>query len=233
MTDPRPLARRTLVTRAGERIRFGLVTQEILDRLARAGALVYPYVVVEEPYQTRPDLDRRLSTLALRQIRPEDARQVASLPCRPLDETETRQRLAKRECFGLFEGERLLGYTWVKFDCIGSAGHAQDRIGPLPADSAYLFDAYVARDARGLQVAPVLRHAVQSLLRARGRQRFFSITLLFNTSSRRFKEKLGAIEFETRVILGRPGGTALDLRLWRRELRVDLPRLQVMKPALP
>jgi len=225
-----PASRRSIVTRAVERVRFGLVTQEVLDWMAKVGVLFYPYVVVEEPHPARPELDEGLRRLTLRQLFAEDALVIASLPCRPLDEAETRRRLAIRECFGLFDGDRLLGYTWVKFDCIGSAGHSRDRIGTLPPDSAYLFDAYVARAARGSKAAPLLRHGVQTLLQARGCRRFFSITLVFNSSSRRFKQKLGAIEFETRIILGRPAGTAFDLRLWRRERRADLPRFQVMRP---
>jgi GNAT superfamily N-acetyltransferase len=205
------------------------VTQEILDWMAKAGVLFYPYVVVEEPHLPRPELEAALGRFTLRQLFAEDAAVIASLPCRPLDEAETRQRLARRECFGLFDGHRLLGYTWAKFDCIGSAGHSRDRIGALPPDSAYLFDAYVARAARGLKAAPLLRHAVQTRLAARGCRRFFSITLMFNSSSRRFKQKLGAVEFETRIIFGRPAGTALDLRLWRAERRAELPRLQVMR----
>jgi hypothetical protein len=222
--------RRTILERAQDRIRFGLVTQELLDRLASLGLLCYPYMVVEEPLEPNPELDRQLRDYTVRQIGVEDVDLIASMACRRLDVAETRRRLDARECFGLFQGSQLLGYTWAKFEHIGSAGHDSDVVGLLPPASAYLFDAYVARAARGRAIAPVLRYGVQSLLAARGRRRFFSITLLFNASSRRFKRKLGAIEFELRLILGRPAGRALDLRLWRREPRVRLPGVQLLRP---
>lgn len=223
-------AKRGLWQRAVERVRFGLVTQELLDAMARAGLLVYPYWIVEERFGARPQLDATLRRYSLRALGADDAGRVAGLECRPLDLERTRQRLGAGECHGLFDGSRLLGYTWAKFDCIGSAGHSLDAIGPLPGRAAYLHDAYVARAARGLQLAPAMRHGVHAALAARGFERCFSITTFGNESSRRFKRKLGAQEVELRMIVGRVDGLAADLRLWRRAPQVQLPRFQWMRP---
>ena len=229
MTHTGEEARRSLLLRARERLRFGLATQETIDGLARLGLLFYPYSVVEEPFRPNPGLAARLQRYALRRLVADDAPLVAGLPCRILDVETTRRRLDDGICFGLFDGPRLLGYTWARFDRIGAAGHACDAIGALPPDSAYLHDAYVARAARGLQLAPALRHGVHAALAAHGCRRFFSITAQFNASSRRFKRKLGAEEFELRLVVGRPKGLAADLLLWRRERRAPLPRFQWLR----
>jgi hypothetical protein len=84
-----------------------------------------------------------------------------------------------------------------------------------------------------MRLAGLLRYALQYDLARLGRRRFYSVTLVFNRSSRRFKSRLGASEHELRIYMHLRAGSlfGLDLRLWRREPHLKSPRLQRVLPA--
>src|SRR5687768_12127722 len=44
-------------SRVKNRVTLGLATQEVLDRLAHVGVVVYPYFVVYEPVLARPEVE--------------------------------------------------------------------------------------------------------------------------------------------------------------------------------
>jgi hypothetical protein len=72
----------------------------------------------------------------------------------------------------------------------------------LKQNEAYLFDARTYKAFRGKNLAPFVRYELYKLLRQRGVDRFLSITLLSNTASVRFKQKVGAKPIEMFLYVG-------------------------------
>lgn len=215
-------------SRFRNRLRFGLATQEALDRLARLGLVVYPYYFVYEPVRPRAALERQ-DGLEFRQIDQDSVRLLANLAERPRDEAKTRSVMAYATCIAALERGEIVAYSWyTRHQLRGILGHAP--VAALPADCAYLFDMFVCRRARGRQVAALLRNHVHGLLLADGVRHAISVSLAFNQSTRRFKAKLGAIETELRVLLRVKPSPGLDLRLHRRPWVLSTPRVHVSRP---
>ena len=198
------------------RLKHGLLTQEILDRLAHAGLVIYPYFVSLESAESdgEPDLAAGQSVRALTA---DDASQMVRVDARYPAGPFT-ARLARAECLGLFVGSELVGYSWAKLDRVPIPGSAGATLFALQANEAYLFDIFVAVGYRGLRLAEVIRRAVHSDLARRGRTRFYAFTLAFNRSPRRLLARAGVRDLELRLFLGlgRRTPVGLDARLWRR-----------------
>jgi GNAT superfamily N-acetyltransferase len=198
------------------RLKHGLLIQEILDRLMRHGLVIYPYLVTTEHSADAgqpPD-----SPYVVRQLQPQDAVEIARITIRQVSETSIINDLAKARCFGIFDGSQLAGYTWVSTRHVPVPASRGVALYELNADEAYLYDMFISPDFRGGRLAPLLRKHVLQQLVEEGRTQCYSITLLFNRSSRRFKARFGAREVELRLYLHlRVGGLqGVDLRLWRR-----------------
>jgi GNAT superfamily N-acetyltransferase len=210
------------------RVRFGLATQEVLDRLARRGLVIYPYYFVYEPVRVRPELERLDEGLEFRELGSSDAPLIATLPERPRHEAKVRSLMDHATCIAALERNQLVAYSWYTRDKLrGLAG--ADPMAALPADCAYLFDMFVCRSVRGRNVAAVLRNHVHRRLAAQGIRHACSISLAFNQSTRRFKAKLGAVEAELRVLLRVKPFAALDVRLWRKPWTLSTPWLHVAR----
>jgi len=209
------------------RVRFGLATQEFLDRLAKLGLLIYPYFYVDEPVRAHPRLG---ADLEARELHEADVPLIAALPERPRDPARIRAVMRVGTCLAIFEHGELVAYSWFRRDYL-SGGAGFDRVCALPADCAYLFDAFVCRRARGRNVAVLLRNQVLSRLAEQGVKYAFSISLAFNRSTRRFKSKLGAVEVELRLYLRLKPFSAIDVRLRRSPWRLSSPRLRVSRPS--
>jgi GNAT superfamily N-acetyltransferase len=208
---------RALWKRLLGRLRYGLLIQEILDRLARAEVFIYPYFVVLEPTGAGPPpaADARCT---FRLLTAGDVDEVVRVLVGRITAELFLEQLTRTECLGVFYDGKLAGYTWVRLDMVAVPEGLGQAVFELQPDEAYLFDMYVAFPYRGLQLAGILRQSMQSELIRRARTRFYSLTLAFNRSSRRFKARLGARELELRILLhlriaSLPG---CDLRLWRR-----------------
>lgn len=223
---------RSLPERLLGRIRHGLLIQEVLDRLAHAGLVIYPYYIVLEPLPAEPPpaLDRRCT---VRSLVAEDAAEIARISVRPTGEGAIVARMDHSACLGIFFDGQLAGYTWAGLQQLPIPASFGEALFGLDSDEAYLFDIYVAPPYRGMRLAGLLRSRLQHDLARLGRHRFYSITLAFNRSSRRFKSRLGARELELRIFVrllawSLPG---LDLRLWRREPHLKSPRLKRVSSA--
>jgi GNAT superfamily N-acetyltransferase len=204
------------------RLRYGLLIQEILDRLARAGVIIYPYFVVLEPGSNDSPV-RGDPRCTVRLLGPEDVDEVVRALAGRITGEIYRELLSRTLCLGVFYDGKLAGYTWARLDMVPVPEGPGQAIIALQPDEACLFDMYVASPYRGLQLAGILRQTMQSELRRSGRTRFYSLTLAFNRSSRRFKARIGAREVELRIhlrlrIASLPG---CDLRLWRRRPHVQ------------
>lgn len=199
------------------RLRYGLLIQELLDRLSRLGLIIYPYFVVREPESPDPAMtpDARSS---FRLLRAADVDDVVRVLAGRITSQVYLELLTLAECMGVFHDQKLAGYTWARLDYVPVPDGLGQPVFELQPDEAYLFDMYVAPAYRGFRLAGILRQSMQRELIRRGRTCFYSLTLAFNRASRRFKSRLGAREVELRMhvrlrIRSLPG---FDVRLWRR-----------------
>lgn len=192
------VTRNQFVKRLAGRLRYGLMTQEILVRLSRLGFRFLPYLIVDETPGAFAEYKGELSDCTMRPLEAGEMQRVASMPHRKQNLEDVLSRLRYAECFGAFVGDTLAGYTWTRYDHIARS-QGRIRLHELVPGEAYLFDMYVDKEFRGMSLAPLLRHRLFQHLAEQGVRRFYSITDYFNRSSRKFKAKLGAREFELRI----------------------------------
>lgn len=101
-------------------------------------------------------------------------------------------------CFAVrYKGE-IAAYSWCDLNYLSYKG----RIVALKRDEAYLFNARTYKAFRGKNLAPYVRHELCKLLKKRGIERFFSVTIWSNTASMKFKQKLGAKPIELFLYVG-------------------------------
>jgi hypothetical protein len=93
-------------------------------------------------------------------------------------------------CYAVRGGGRIVAKMW----CDLEEFNIQTCFRKLGSREAYLFNAYTDPTVRGHSLAPFMRQQCYAALRAMGRDSFYSYTDYFNTASRRFKNKLGAID---------------------------------------
>lgn len=192
---------RQILGRLKGRIKYGLLTQEILDRLGRLGVRLTPYVIVDESPGLLSEYEREISSCTIRPLEADEIHLVANMPNRKRNLDEVLSRLEYAECVGAYVGDTLAGYTWSRYDQVAQL-RGRILLHRMASDEAYLFDMYVDKDFRGMSLAPLLRHRLYQYLSGKGVHRFYSITAYFNRSSRKFKAKLGAREFELRIAVG-------------------------------
>lgn len=216
---------RVLLQRFRGRLRYGLLTLYFLHRLARAGLVVYPYFVSMERCRSEapPATDPRSTVRALTA---QDAAEMARISVGQSKEEAIVSGLSQPVCLGIFYDGQLAGYSWASLRTVPIPGSFGQSIFNLKPREAHLFYIYVAPRYRGLRLAGLLHRSLQHELARRGYRRFYSITLAFNRSSRRFNARLGVRELELRLYLhlhlrSLPG---VDLRLWRREPSLRSPR---------
>lgn len=218
--------------RLKNRLRFGLATQEVLDRLTRLGVVIYPYFLVDEPIMSRPDADAVDQSLQIRVLQSHEAPLIARVTERPRDESKIRELMTQATCVAIMEDDELLAYSWFTRQHLGGPSGA-NVLCELPSEWAYLFDMYVRPKARGRKVAVYIRHRVHQMLAEQSVTHCCSISLMFNRSTRRFKAKLGAMEMELRVLLRLKPFPGLDLRLWRKVWPLQTPAVHVAYLTAP
>ena len=114
--------------------------------------------------------------------------------------TEQLIRLLESGCLCLavkYKGE-IAAYSWCDLNYL----RYKDRIVALKQNEAYLFNARTYRAFRGKNLAPYVRNELCKLLKQRGIERFFSITLWSNAASMKFKQKSGAKPIELFLYVG-------------------------------
>lgn len=207
-------ADREFAVRLRERLRYGLVTQEVLDRLARQGFVFYPYDVVRESVRSVSTIEVPATVGEPRfvPLGEDDIDLVTSLPCRPLSNRLITERAKQSQGFGVFVGRELAGYTWASFQRVPTA-QGGDTLFELDSRGAYIFDMYIARAHRGKRLAPWLRQRINEHLIRSGRDRIYSISMVFNSSTRRFKSRIGSVDLERRLLIRVGRFFAFDVRL--------------------
>lgn len=223
-------SKRSLGTRIRERFRYGLAIQEVLDSLQRRlRILVVPYFLVVEGLQ--PDFtpsEQGAQSFEIRFLDDADMESLAKIRTNLVPLARLKKTLGHSKCLGIFVDGRLAGYTWGRVDVIPTPNTVLPLV-VLDDGEAYLFDALVSRDFRGYNLAPIVRQQLYRELQKIGKTRFYSITLAFNRSSRRFKAKLGAKEIELRLTLGISRWRAIDMRLKSFEGGTRAPSFRLLK----
>jgi hypothetical protein len=208
---------RDVISKLKGRLRHGLATQELLDRLARSGFVVYPYIVFKEFADSRFSRPPELPTLTTRRLHEEDAAQISAISVRPQDAEKIGERFRHGNIgVGAFDGDKLIAYTWCNLNHFGGIGQKSPRRS-LADDEAYLYDAFTLPAYRGHALVPHLRTELYKILETEGRIHVYSVSLWFNRSARRFKAKLGASAVEARLSVNLFDRFKRDLLLKRYE----------------
>lgn len=188
-----------VVSRLRGRLQHGLATQEILDRLARRGIVLYPYLVFQEFAEVQFSAEQVSNPFRARQLTENDTAQLTAMPDRPRTEAGIRERFRLGHVgIGAFEQDSIVAYTWCDLQKLSSPGQGS-ALRPLERDEAYMYDAYTIPRCRGRGLVPFLRSEVYKVMQTLGRRRLYSVSVLFNRPARRFKAKLGAREVELRL----------------------------------
>jgi hypothetical protein len=225
---------RPWLARLWGRLRHGVLAQEMLDRLARAGLVIYPYFVVVEALSQEHEASRDMAAYVLRELGADDAAAVSAitlLKTRATGAEAVAARMTRARCFGAFANGKLVGYNWIGIDGVPTPGSGRQWLFMLGANEACLFDTYVVPAHRGQRLAAILRGHAHRMLREAGFKKFYSVTLAFNRASRRAKRRFGSREVELRwylhVRVGRLPG--IDVRLWRRPPYPPSPWIKLVK----
>lgn len=219
------MTQRTFRERLRTRLKHGLMTQELLDRVARFGLRCYPYFLVRERPMQRPEIDRLGAGLEVRFLETLELSEVCELRDRQRDLDRLIRRQQKGNCFGVWDSDRLVAYSWYSRGDVPTASGGKP-LCPLPDEYLYLYDAYVCPEYRGRRIAAYMRHKLHEALSLKGATEFVSVTLAFNKSSRRFKSRLGAQETELRLLLTVAFLGGFDMRISRWTDFLTTPRFK-------
>jgi GNAT superfamily N-acetyltransferase len=181
------------------------------------GIEVAPFYLVREggPAPQAPAGGDRFEVVALTQS---EIPQILQL-----DPSESQQLTADRFragnlCFGLRDGAQLVAKMWCDLTYLNH-DPIRRRLAP---HEGYLFAAYTNPAYRGHDLAPRLRLVCYEELKKVGRTSLISHTVYWNSASRRFKAKLGAVEEALYLHIGLFGKWS---KTWK--LRGDRPRPQI------
>jgi hypothetical protein len=223
----RPLGSRTggtrLLQRLWGRIRNGLIVQDLLDSLAHIGLVIRPYFVNADSAQQEDAAPPLPEQCSVRQLTVADVKEILRITLRPPTPSELTGNLEQYYCLGLFYEGALVAYAWASTRRLPVPESRGATLFDLTADEVYLFDMYVIPRHRGTRLAGTLAQSIQWQMTCMGRRCFYSLTIAFNRSARRFKARVGAREMELRLYLhlrwGRLSGVDFRLRRWGPRLR--------------
>jgi len=176
-----------LIGKARNKLRHGLVVKWLLDRFTNIGLELQPYYIVLEG--TDPGLTpQKIAGYRTVLLGPDDMQTLHCVDGRGVTARVLREWLREGKlCVALKHADEIAAFTWVDLD---EFNFHLNRFS-LKDNEAYLFDMYTMKAFRGAGLAAHLRHQVYVMLRSMGRDRLYSVSEYFNSSSIRFKEKLG------------------------------------------
>ena len=174
-----------------QKLRYGLMMKVLLDRSAMMGIQIIPFYLVEErfPEELAPDFEKGFEDFEIVLLGPEEMETIARVPDYRFTQEQLLERLQRgNQCLGVKQHGALAAFTWAD---LSECSNEWCRF-PLKDNEAYLFDAYTLKEFRGKGIAPYMRYACYTALNQMGRDRFYSISEVFNAPSLRFKERLKA-----------------------------------------
>jgi ribosomal protein S18 acetylase RimI-like enzyme len=174
-----------------QKLRYGLMMKVVLDRFAMMGLQILPFYLVEERLseEVAPAFEKGFEDLEIVPLGPEEMETVARVRDHEFSREELLERLKRgNQCLGVKQDGALAAFTWADLsECTSEWWRF-----PLKDNEAYLFDAYTLEAFRGRGIAPYMRYACYMALNRMGRDRFYSVSEVFNAPSLRFKERLRA-----------------------------------------
>lgn len=213
---PDSLANRTLLKiryyRAGARW-YGFALGMLIDVMSKLGLRLEPYrVYLEGLGNTRaPTPPTGLDGSDLGFLGAIDMAEIARMPGRSLSEDDLRARVeAGMLCLGVKYRGSIVAFTWCNLHLCTFEKHP---LFSLETHEASLFDAYTVESFRGRDLAPWMRYRCYEEMASLGRDRCYSVTVVFNAPAVRFKQKLGAQALELGVFVE-------ILRRWRFHTRL-------------
>jgi hypothetical protein len=182
---------RELSGKIQEKFRYGVATKVVLDRIAMMGVRITPFYLVEERLfeELASEMETGFEGFEIDLLGPEDMEAIGRTPGYDVSTEQLLERLAKgQKCFGVRHEGSLAAFTWADLrECFDTWCRF-----PLAENEAYLFDAYTLEAFRGKRIAPFMRYYCYRALNQMGRDRFYSISEVFNAPSIRFKNRLKA-----------------------------------------
>ncbi len=162
---------------------------------------VIPYYIMEEVFIDDDELNiiPRIEDIEITVLTRDDMAYLGNHEERSAS-TEEYNRMIDNGCLCLaakHKGE-IASYSWANLHYLNYKGKTI----ALKTNEAYLFDARTYKAFRGKNLAPYVRYELYKLLKQRGVDRFLSITLLSNTASMRFKQKVGAKPIDMFLYIG-------------------------------
>jgi len=187
----------------GDTFRRRGVARTITQALHRRGIDLLRYWWIRErlPAAISDDLVTLPEGLTFRILSEADLPELLTFPARgaPMEERHLTDGFARGDtCLGVVRGEEIVGFGWCSLD----ATHSNVHPATMAPNEAYLHNMYVLPELRGYRLAPIIRYRTYQLLADTGRDTYYSITVVSNEASWRFKEKLGAEKLLHGVYLG-------------------------------
>jgi len=182
----------SLLQKIWEKYQNGLVMQVIFNYIAELGLFINPYYIFEERLSGEKHKEFRLEfeKCEATYLGPEDMKEIDCIDGREFTEATLCERLTKgNKCFAVKIDGKIVGFTWCNFDVFEYPPTYKFK---LKENEAYLFDTYVLKAYRGLNIAPFIRYSLYQELDKMGRNVLYSASVCFNTPAIRFKNKLGA-----------------------------------------
>ena len=171
------------------RTRHGLVLLSIQNLLKRTGIDMGPFWIEREGLDLCQEPKLR-DDASLYQLRYLEIANVFEL----FEQLHWRTDILQKELpeeykvVGLFRGNDLAALMMIRF----REFHCGAKVFRLQENEAYLENMYTYENFRGRNLAPYLRYQCYKILAESGINTCYSITQCFNSSSRKFKAKLGA-----------------------------------------
>jgi ribosomal protein S18 acetylase RimI-like enzyme len=177
---------------AKHKLIHGLLVDTLGRGLARKGLVIRPLYVFKEGLSDREpkDFGSSLRDYEITFFTSEDMKALDCVDGRDVTEVAMRDLINKgAKCLGIKIEGRIAGFTWCRFDTFG---HPLENKFTLRENEAYLFDMYVLKAYRGVNLAPLLRYRCYEELTKIGCTALYSYSDVSNAPAIRFKKKLDA-----------------------------------------
>jgi hypothetical protein len=175
-----------------QKYEFGLVMEFILDKLGDWGIVINPYYVFREGlFDAKPkEFGSEFGEYETAFLGHKDMKEIDCVDGRDVTEAALLERLEKgNKCFAVKVAGKIVGFTWCD---VGVFNHPSKFSFNLEEREAYLFDAFILKAYRGLNLAPFMRYRFYEELGRMGYNVLYSVSNYFNAPAKRFKKKLDA-----------------------------------------
>jgi GNAT superfamily N-acetyltransferase len=170
---------------------YGLLVRLMIECLATLGLRIDPFhLFIETMGGKQPPVESGFDNFVIDYLEAGDMAALARIPGRNFSEDELLLRLEQgKRCLGIRYRGEIVAFIWFNLNECTFESHT---LFILRENEAHLFDTYTAESFRGKSLAPHLRYRCYEELAKLGRERLYSVTVLFNTPAVRYKQKLGA-----------------------------------------